>query len=227
MPRNPRLSLGLALLAKGFLTEGQLRLAVDQSHFNGEDLENTLLRLGWANDKQLAAARAAQWGYPVLSQERPGHRVEVDIPQAVLWSFSVAPLFYSASAKRLVLGFVERVDHSLLLSIEQVTGCRAEPCFLTQAEFADQMLCVVAPAGYREVVIEEPGEPGQMARTLGRCAQDVAVTDADFVQCKGWVWARLTGKRGTVDVLFARTSLAAAPQFSASPLTPETVGAAG
>ncbi len=227
MPRNPRLSLGLALLAKGFLTEGQLRLATDQSQLEGEDLENTLLRLGWTNDKQRAAARAAQWGYPVLSQERPGHRVEADIPLTMLRSFSAAPLFYSASAKRLVLGFVERVDHRLLLSLEQVTGCRAEPCFLSKAEFADQMRCVVTPAGYTEVVVEEPGEPAQMARTLGRCALDVAATEADFVQCKTWVWARLIGKRGTVDVLFAKANPAPATNFSEVSFAAETVGALG
>ena len=65
MPRNPRLSLGLALLSKELLTEEQLRLATELSREHGESLETTLQVLGWANEKQLAAARSAQWGYPV------------------------------------------------------------------------------------------------------------------------------------------------------------------
>lgn len=221
MPRNPRLALGLALLSKGFLTEDRLRVATERSRQNGEDLETTLLRFGWTNDKELAAARAAQWGYPVLSQQRAGTAVTVDIPPTVLRAFLAAPVFYSESAKRLVLGFVERVDHRLLQSIEQVTGCRAEPCFLTPAEFTGQLRRVAFPTGYQEVVVDQPGEPAGMARTLGRYALDVAATEAGFVQCKTWVWARLTGKRRTVDVLFAKESAAAAPIAADSSFVPE------
>jgi hypothetical protein len=37
------------------------------------------------------------------------------------------------------MGFVFRVEHRLLLALEQVTGCKAEPCFITQTEFEEQM----------------------------------------------------------------------------------------
>ncbi|MFP5230533.1 MAG: hypothetical protein ACLGXA_23185 [Acidobacteriota bacterium] len=227
MPRNPRLSLGLALLSKGSLTEKQLRMATELSRENGEDLETTLVALGWANEKQLAVARSAQWGYPVLSQERAGRAVEVGIPLALLRTFSAAPVFYSASTNRLVLGFVERVDHRLLQSVEQVAGYRAEPCFLTQAEFAEQMRRVAHPAMYEEVVMDTPMDPSQMARTLGRCALDASATDVGFVQCKSWVWARLMGKRRTVDVLFAKESAAAAPVTADSRFTQAMAGARG
>ena len=225
MPRNPRLSLGLALLSKGFLTERQLRLATDLSRENGVDLETALVELGWTSEKQLAAARSAQWGYPVLSQERAGHAVTVGIPLSLLRSFSAAPLFYSSSTKRLVLGFVERVDHRLLQSLEQVAGYRAEPCFITAAEFAEQMRCVVMPAAYEEVVVEDPSEPGQMARTLGRYALDASATSAGFVQCKSWIWARLSGKRGIVDVLFAKVGATLANVTSDARFAQETAGA--
>jgi len=224
MPRNPRLSLGLALLSKGFLTEEQLRLATELSRENGVDLEDALVALGWTSEKHLAAARSAQWGYPVVNQERAGRVVEVGIPLSLLRAFSAAPLFYSASNKRLVLGFVERVDHRLLQSIEQVTGNRAEPCFLTHAEFEAQMRCVALPALYEEVVAEHDIDPAQMARTLGRYALDAAATDVGFAQCKSWVWARLIGKRRTVDVVFARTNSSAAPG-TGSKFARETVGA--
>ena len=224
MPRNPRLSLGLALLSKGFLTEEQLRLATELSREHGADLEDTLLALGWTSEKHLAAARSAQWGYPVVNQERAGRVVEVGVPLSLLRAFSAAPLFYSASNKRLVLGFVERVDHRLLQSIEQVAGYRAEPCFLTREEFDAQMRCVALPAFYEEVVAEQDSEPAQMARTLGRYALDAAATDAGFAQCKSWVWARLMGKRRIVDVLFAKASPSTAPRTD-SKFAAQTVGA--
>ena len=212
MPRNPRLSLGLALLSKGCLEEDQLRLAMTRSQREGQSLETTLIECGLATEKQLAAARATQWGYPVLGQDAVGQRVEADLPTSLLRAFSAAPLHYSPKAKRLVLGFVYRVEHSLLQSIAQITGFRAEPCFITPAEFNEQMERVTAVRGYEEAVIDNPGTPMQMARTLGGFAVEVSAREAAFSKCNSWIWARLAGKRGTVDVVFALRSASGAPR---------------
>jgi hypothetical protein len=61
---------------------------------------------------------------------------------------------------------------------------------------------------YEEVVVEKPGTPAQMAKTLGGIAVEVTASAASFVQCRSWVWARVMGKRRTIDVLFARTEAA-------------------
>src|SRR5580698_2349890 len=155
MPRNPRLSLGLALVSKGLITEDQYREAVIRSQCRAETLETTLLECGYVSEKKLAAGRAAQCGYPALVQELSGPIVEVDLPSSLLRAHRAAPIHYSAKSKRLVLGFVDRVEHGLLQSIEQITGCRAEPCFITPAEFAEQMERVTALPEYEEVVVTE------------------------------------------------------------------------
>lgn len=207
-PAQPRLSLGLVMLAKEFLTEDQLRSATARAERRGETLEMTLKKMGLATDKQLAAARAAQWGCPVLADDCAGHPVQADIPRTLLREFQAVPLHYSAQSKRLVLGFVQRVEHGLLGSIEEMSGCRAEACLLTPAEFEEQMERVTFPPDYEEVAMEKPGTPAQMAKTLGGLALEVTARAASFVQCRSWVWARVTGKRRTVDVLFARTEAA-------------------
>lgn len=228
MPRNPRLSLGLALLSKGYLDEDRLRVAVIRSQREGQTLETTLLECGWATEKQLAAARAAQWGYPVLGQDAASQIVEADLPPALLRAFSAAPLHYSAKAKRLVLGFVHRVEHSLLQSIEQITGFRAEPCFITPAEFTQQMDRLTALPGYEEAVIDDPGTAAQMARTLGGFAVEVSAREAGFAKCNSWIWARVTGKKGTVDVIFAlKNPAAAAPGQRLSTVVPEVTASLG
>jgi hypothetical protein len=211
MPRNPRLSLGLALLSKGYLTEDQHRFAVLRSQREGQSLEATLLECGLATDKQLAAGRAAQWGYPALAQEPSGQNVEADLPLTLLRAFMAAPIHYSPKAKRLVLGFVYRVEHSLLQSIEQITGFRPEPCFITPTEFAEQMERVTAAAGYEEAVVDNAGTAVQMARTLGGFAVEVSARAAGFAKCNAWIWSRIVGKRGTVDVIFAPKPTAAPP----------------
>ncbi len=202
VPRRPRLSLGLALLTKGYLTTDQLRHAMTRNELDGVAFEAMVTELGWVTDKQLTAARAVQWGYPALGQDLSGHSVEADLPLALFRACSATPLYYSAETKRLVLGFIRRVDHSLLQSIEQITGCRAEPCFITPAELTRQLDRLTSPRRYEQIMVDQPGTVPQMARTLGGWAVRVSATQAGFGRCHSLLWTRIAGNKGTVDVLF-------------------------
>lgn len=200
--RQPRLSLGLALLSKGSLKAEDLRTATALGHLDEEELAEFLVRAHLVTEKQIATARSQQWGYPVFAQDFGSQLVLSDVPPVLLRACSAAPLHYSATAKRILLGFVSRVEHGLLQSIEHMTGCRVEPCFITPSDCQEQMGRVTVPPDYQEQVIEEPGPPEKMARTVGRAAVDIAARQATFTQCKNHVWARITGKRGKVDILF-------------------------
>lgn len=201
-PRTPRLSLGLALLAKGHLSEDQLRLAVVKSQLTGCKLETVLVEQGTLGEKQLAAGRAAQWGYPVLGQDLIVHDVEADLPNSLLRVCSAVPIHYSAKTPRLVLGFVHRVEHGLLQAIEQIAGFRPEVCFIAPSEFNEQMERLKRPEGYREAVIGHPGAVSQMGRTLGGYALDLSASRATIVRCKSFILARIAGKHGVIDVVF-------------------------
>lgn len=202
MPHSPRLSIGLVMLSKGYLNDNQLRLAISESQLHGEELEAVLTRLGLASERQLTAARAAQWGYPVLGQERIGQIIESDIPFKLLRNCSAAPLHSSTAAKRLLLGFVYRVDHGLLNALEQMTGFRAEPCFISPTEFAQQMERLTSVPTFEEVVFDDPKTPTQMGKTVGGFAVEVGAREVRFANCRDYVWTRLSGKRQTVDLLF-------------------------
>jgi len=202
IPRHPRLSLGLYLLSKGHLTSEEIRVATAESHFLDEDIEETLVKLGMVTEKQLAAARSAQWGYPVLAPEYVGQMVEIDISKVILNACKAVPLHYSAVAKRLLLGFSGRVEHSLIELIEEVIHCRVEPCFITPTDFEEQMERLSTPPDYEEVRVDDPGSPEKMARTVGRCAVQVAAREASFSQWRNFVLVRVFGKRGKTDVVF-------------------------
>lgn len=202
MPHKPRLSIGLVMLSKGLLTDSQLRFAVTESQLTGEKLDTALVRLGFADERMLAAARAAQWGCPVLAQDPTGLLVDADVPQTLLDLCSAVPVHFSTTAKRLLLGFVYRVEHSLLHSVEQVTGCRTEACFITPTELAEQRARLVAGPDYKEVVYDEHLSPSLMAKAVGGFALEVGAREASFAPCQDYVWARLTGKRQTIDLLF-------------------------
>jgi hypothetical protein len=200
--RNPRLSLGLFLLSKGLLTAEQLRAATAKSHCLDEDIEVTLIKQGLVGEKQLAAARSAQWGYPMVAPGFVGQMVEIDLSRAILSVCKVVPLHYSATAKRIVLGFAGRVEHSLIELIEEMTHCRVEPCIITPTSFEEQMERLSIPPDYREVIVDDPGSPEKMARTIGRTAVQVAAREASFAQWRDFVLVRVSGKRGKVDVVF-------------------------
>jgi hypothetical protein len=215
VPRTPRLSLGLALLTKGYLTTEQFRYATARNSADGVDVEATVVEQGWVTEKHLAAARAAQWGYPVLGQDLSGHSVVADLPPTLFHACKATPLYYSSDYKRLVLGFVQRVDHSMLQAIEQISGCRAEPCFITPTELTRQLYRLTAPRGYKEAVVERPGAAREMAMSLGGYALQIAAREAFFTRCHSFLWTRLTGNKGTMDVLFD-LNVAAAEVPSAS-----------
>jgi hypothetical protein len=189
-------------LSKGYLTTEQLRFATNRSQCLDECLEDTLVKYGAVTEKQLTAARSAQWGYPALAPGNVGQIVEIEIPKAVLKTCEAVPLHYSATAKRILLGFVSRVDHRFIESIEEMTRCRVEPCFITATEFAEQMEKVIVPPDYEEVVVNDPGSPERMARTVGRTAVQVAATEATFSRWRNFVLARVVGKRGKTDIVF-------------------------
>ncbi|HUD22744.1 MAG TPA: hypothetical protein VMQ60_07855 [Acidobacteriaceae bacterium] len=202
MPHHPRLSIGLVMLSKGYLTDDQLRFAMAESRLHGEELEAVLVRLGLASERQLAVARAAQWGYPILGQDRMGQPVESDIPPTLLHACTAVPLHCSTAAKRFLLGFVYRVEHSLLNSVELVTGFRAEPCFITPTEFREQTGRLTTVPGCEEVVFEDPSSPVEMANLVASFALEVAAREANFAHCRDYTWTRLSGKRRMIDVLF-------------------------
>jgi hypothetical protein len=200
--RTPRLSLGLVLLSKGQITADQLRKATAQSQLHNESVDETLIRLRYATDKQLAAARSAQWGYPVFSREHTDHPVQVEVPRFLLDTCSAAPLYYSPTAGRILLGFVYRVEHNLLESIEKMTGCRAEACFITQADRDRQMEHSATGEDYEEILVGDPIDSETMANALGRISLEITADEACITQCQNHIWARLTGKLGIRDLIF-------------------------
>jgi hypothetical protein len=202
MRHSPRLSIGLIMVSKGYLTADQLRSVTTESQSRREELEVTLVRLRMANERQITAARAAQWGYPVLGQDRIGQTIECDIPPTLLRTYSAVPLHFSMAARRFLLGFVYRVEHSMLNSLEVVTEFRAEPCFITPTEFREQTERIITASDTEEVVFEDRMAPAHMAKNIGGFAVEIAAKEAHLVRCREYVWARLTGKGRKVDILF-------------------------
>ncbi len=202
MPHTPRVSIGSVMLSKGYLTAEQLRDARCQSLQNGEEIEETLVRLGLVDEWHLASARASQWGHPVLGRDRISQLVDADLPLTLMKAFSAVPLHYCKSSKRMVIGFVYRVEHSLLHSLEQVTGCQVEPCFITPTELHYQMERLEAARESKEVILDASMTAAELANVVGGLALEMRARDVSVSRCQDFVWIRLAGKQRMIDVLF-------------------------
>jgi hypothetical protein len=202
MPHTPRVSIAAVMLSKGYLTEEDLHSAQIQSRMNGEDLEAALVRLGLVDEWHLASARAIQWGYPVLGRDRISQSVDANLPFTLMRAFSAVPLHYSKSSKRILMGFVYKVEHSLLHSLEQMTGCRVEACFITPTELNYQMERLELGLENREIVLEDSMTAAEKANTVGGFALEIRARDVNVSRCKDYVWMRLSGRHRSVDVLF-------------------------
>jgi hypothetical protein len=109
------------------------------------------------------------------------------------------------------------VEHGFVSAIEQVTGCRVEPCFITQNAFDEQMGRMSFASNYQEIVLDEFRLPEQMAKAVAGFAVEINAREAGLAEFRNYVWARLTGKRGRIDVIFcARNS--AQPQWAGNSL---------
>jgi hypothetical protein len=87
------------------------------------------------DETRLAHALGLQWSCPVFSLEKHGGGPPVtSVPRLLSESFGFVPL-RSAASGVLYLAFEDRMDHSLTLAIERVTGLRVESGLLPTSEF--------------------------------------------------------------------------------------------
>jgi hypothetical protein len=152
--------------------------------------------------------------------------VDAELPLTLMKGFSAVPLHYSSRAKRLVVGFVYRVEHGLLHSLERVTGCKAEPCFITPTELHYQIERLEAARESREVILDNSMTAAEVANVVGGLALDIRARDVSLSRCRDDVWMRLSGKRQMTDVLFRVRRASVARKCNTLGLSAESIQAA-
>jgi hypothetical protein len=201
-----RMPLGLILISRGLLTNEQLREALDEQKQTGAEIGEILARQGVVTEKQITAVRATQWGCPVFAASNRMIQTRIQIPSTLIQLYSMIPLHYVAATNRLLVGFVYGIEYGLLYAIEQMTGCRTQPCFVTPNDFEIQRqkreLRQNEDATPNELKFESVQTPAEMARILCDYALDLAVSEAIIGKCKDYVWARLKCGPKVVDLLF-------------------------
>ena len=131
-----RVPLGLVMLAQGWITQPQLRKALDAQR------ENMTGRIGdWlvsecsVDRERVTRGLSVQWNCPVLTTE--GFHPEamaLVMPRVFIEKFGLLPLRVAGS-RILYLGFEERLDASATLVLEQMTELHPESGLVNGAQF--------------------------------------------------------------------------------------------
>ena len=203
-----RMPLGLILVSRGLLTTSQLREATEEQKKTGGEIGELLVRRGAVNESQVTAVRATQWGCPVFSMPNHFAKDTIRVPATLLNLYSAVPLHYVAATKLVLVGFVQSVEYGMLYAIEQMTGCKTQPCFVTpndyevhmerqrQAEAKDE----AAPPN--EVRLEDVQTAEEMASILCSYGVDLEADEVMLARCKGYLWTRLKSGDKVSDLLF-------------------------
>ncbi len=197
----PRMPLGLVLLSKGFLQEEQLRVLNERQGAEGRDFVFIVRESGLVTDEQLTTAIAAQWGQPVLISSSKRFVPPGVVPASLVREYGVLPIHMVASTRKIVVGFVNRVDYSALRAIEQLHQCETVPCFITNKIF-ESALCSMEEQNESALRCDESGTAATTQRLVGEIRNN-EVENTWIVRFGEHIWARMFARRRRFDLIFS------------------------
>jgi hypothetical protein len=194
VPARHRIPLGLLLVSRDELSGDKLRTALEAQRAAGHGrIGEWLQALGFASEPQITAAMARQWSCPVLRTDstafRPGRAPR--IPSALLQSFSMFPVDYVEATGTLHMAFSEGIDYSALHAIEQMLGCRTNPCLALPSRLRPHLEALAVARDEDEVVFDRVEDVAESARIVRSYAARVSATEIRLTSCGDQLWIRL------------------------------------
>jgi len=201
-PPALRMPLGLLLVSRGVLTADQLRVALDEQRITSTNLGEVVQQMGYASAEQVTAAVAAQWACPVFSMGTVPSDLPIHLPRLLMESYGMVPVHFTEVNRRLMVGFVARVQHHILYTIEHITCCTAVPCFITARDY---WTCLAAPAfraRENETVFASVSNAAEIAQLTRNYVSQIGADRVRLGICRDYLWARIRSRRNEMDLLF-------------------------
>jgi hypothetical protein len=122
--QKPRIQLGSLLIDKGLITEAQLDEALIERRLNDELLGETLVRLGFVFEDELARTLAEQAGVPFVNLE--ANPVDLyaasTLPRSLGESLPALPVRFTSDGN-LVIAVADPTDETLLPRLQTAISC--------------------------------------------------------------------------------------------------------
>lgn len=222
-PRPNRIPLALLMVARGKLTHYEAQAALEAQRRAGYGkIGDWIEKLGFANEHEVTAALALQWGCPLLASfNLASIHSHGAIPLPILEACQMLPANFAASTNTLYMACGERVDHAALYGIEKMLSCRTLACVADRRKIARQLesMRLSGRPGDVEFVTRDPGE---MARITSSYVNRVAPREVRLGRIGYFIWLRLHGRNGATNLVFnlqPATPPIRMPRFAANSLS--------
>lgn len=190
-PHRHRIPIGLLLLTQGWITHEQLRQALKAQHEgSGLRLGEWLMANGDLDEAHLTQALGIQWNCPIVHLEKHGDDLAVTVlPRLLLESFGFVPLSLTPSGV-LLLGFEDRIEHSIALAIERITRLRVETGILSGTDYRRARERVLR-SNYPRARMIEAGSLDLLAGAFTKHIEKQGPVESRLVRIRDLFWLRL------------------------------------
>ncbi len=133
LTRKRKELIGQIVKRKGFVSDEQIKEAIDFQHKHGGPIGEILVKLGFINEDNLVGALAEQFGIPYMP---PSHydideKMALVLPKELMLEHFFIPV--SKEADILWVIFANPLDKQGIESLKDITGCKIVP-FLAKKE---------------------------------------------------------------------------------------------
>ncbi len=189
--RRHRIPLGLLMLEHGWISQSQLRCALDAQKAAGSGrLGYWLVRKGAVSEEAVTRALALQWSCPVMQMD--GHdatTLTAVMPRLFVDAFGALPLRLAAG-KVLYLGFEESLDPVLALAIGRMTGLRVETAVVQESLFRPAHARMLETK-FASVELVEAVSQAAAASALAKAVERARPVASRLVRVHDCLWLRL------------------------------------
>jgi hypothetical protein len=186
-----RIPLGLMLMEQGWVTQADLRSALDAQKASGAGrLGQWLVKLDAVSEVRIVRTLAQQWSCPVLNLD--GHdaaALGAAMPRLFVDAFGALPLRV-AGGRILYVGFEESIDPVLALALERMTGLQVECGVVDETRFRPTHARMLETSFPRVELVEAASE-GAAAQALARAVERTRAVQARLVRVHDCLWLRM------------------------------------
>lgn len=186
-----RVPIGLVLLTEGWISRDDLRRGLSaQKAGEAVRLGTWLIKHCGLEERRVTQALSIQWNCPILPIDRE-HKTPVisAVPRLFLETFGCLPLRSSATGI-LYIAFDDRIDHSLTLAIERMSGLRVESGLIDSSEFRSAHRSILAARFPRARMVEASGIEA-MVDALTAIVEREKPFQTRIVRVHGFYWLRV------------------------------------
>ena len=190
-PHRHRVPLGLVMLAQGWITQEQLRRALDAQREHGSGrIGDWLIAQRAVDAERVTRGLSMQWNCPVLTTEgfSPEAMARV-MPRLFVEELGMLPLRVAGS-RILYLGFEDRMDASLALAVEQMTELQVQSGLVSESQFAAARNSLLECEGV-EAETEAFADTDALAARVTALLEHKQPVASRLVRVHGYLWLRM------------------------------------